>query len=497
MLSNHPNCLGGNGPSASSDLIGDVDGPASATDNAVARFDGTTGKLIQNSTVTIADTTGDIAGATSLTSPASTNLTLGTGSYGTALTVASATGAATFAGAVTAPNLTLNSTGSKIEANTPGTTQKFLQFSSDGAGVYFGIESSGAGAFFTGSAAYDSVIYTPNTPLFISTTTLKLKGAATISSTTGGSANVGALVVAGGISAGQSAQASYFGGAVTVSGNLTASGTGTHTFGTTNTVTMVNGAISASAAGNQGTISNVNGEYMNWNSTHAYGGYHTLLKDSTLFAYFGSGKQLLGSLAATDFALDASTGNFYVLTAGTQRLSITSTTATFAGAVSVGTGAAVGGATAGAGGLAFPATAVAVADANTLDDYEEGTWTGTMTTAGSGSTPPPTSITATGKYTKIGNVVNVFINFDNKNTTGASGQLVVTGLPFTATTSINQIGSVAFYGLSIPNKTLNTWISISTTTIEFISSADNGNWTFADITAGASKYAYIQATYLA
>lgn len=39
---------------------GDVAGPASATDNAIARFDGTTGKLIQNSAATIADTTGDI-----------------------------------------------------------------------------------------------------------------------------------------------------------------------------------------------------------------------------------------------------------------------------------------------------------------------------------------------------------------------------------------------------------------------------------------------------
>ena len=39
---------------------GDVVGPVSATDNAVARFDGTTGKLIQNSAVTIADTSGDI-----------------------------------------------------------------------------------------------------------------------------------------------------------------------------------------------------------------------------------------------------------------------------------------------------------------------------------------------------------------------------------------------------------------------------------------------------
>jgi len=36
-------------------LGGDVVGPASATDNAVARYDGTTGKIIQNSAVTIAD----------------------------------------------------------------------------------------------------------------------------------------------------------------------------------------------------------------------------------------------------------------------------------------------------------------------------------------------------------------------------------------------------------------------------------------------------------
>lgn len=41
---------------------GDVEGPASATDNAIVRFDGTTGKLVQNSAVTIADTTGDISG---------------------------------------------------------------------------------------------------------------------------------------------------------------------------------------------------------------------------------------------------------------------------------------------------------------------------------------------------------------------------------------------------------------------------------------------------
>lgn len=42
--------------------ISGVVGPSTSTDNAVARFDGTTGKIIQNSAVTIADTTGDITG---------------------------------------------------------------------------------------------------------------------------------------------------------------------------------------------------------------------------------------------------------------------------------------------------------------------------------------------------------------------------------------------------------------------------------------------------
>ena len=51
---------------SSPSLGGDVVGPASATDNAIARYDTTTGKLIQNSVVTVSDT-GAIAGATTIT----------------------------------------------------------------------------------------------------------------------------------------------------------------------------------------------------------------------------------------------------------------------------------------------------------------------------------------------------------------------------------------------------------------------------------------------
>ena len=51
-----------------------VSGPASSTDNAIARFDGTSGSAIQNSVVTIADTTGDIAGAGSITSTSASGI---------------------------------------------------------------------------------------------------------------------------------------------------------------------------------------------------------------------------------------------------------------------------------------------------------------------------------------------------------------------------------------------------------------------------------------
>jgi hypothetical protein len=46
-------------------LGGDVVGPASSTDNAIARFDLTTGKLLQNSTVTVTDN-GDVSNANSV-----------------------------------------------------------------------------------------------------------------------------------------------------------------------------------------------------------------------------------------------------------------------------------------------------------------------------------------------------------------------------------------------------------------------------------------------
>ena len=62
---------------------GDVSGPASSTDNAIARFDSTTGKIIQNSTVTL-DDNGNVINANSIgldTTPATVPATVGTMSW--------------------------------------------------------------------------------------------------------------------------------------------------------------------------------------------------------------------------------------------------------------------------------------------------------------------------------------------------------------------------------------------------------------------------------
>lgn len=103
------------------------------------------------------------------------------------------------------------------------------------------------------------------------------------------------------------------------------------------------------------------------------------------------------------------------------------------------TGMAVGGATAGSGGVAFPAVAVSVADANTLDDYEEGTFTPVVRDAAAGNAA--TAATSIGRYTKIGNRVTYNVILLNVNTTGltAGNQVFVTGLPFTSNSTANNL----------------------------------------------------------
>jgi hypothetical protein len=89
---------------------------------------------------------------------------------------------------------------------------------------------------------------------------------------------------------------------------------------------------------------------------------------------------------------------------------------------------ALQGATSQAGtGITFPATQSASSDANTLDDYEEGTFTPVVNMLGT-----ITYTTATGTYTKVGRQVFLSLNLavSSTDTTQDSNALQISGLPF-------------------------------------------------------------------
>jgi len=87
-------------------------------------------------------------------------------------------------------------------------------------------------------------------------------------------------------------------------------------------------------------------------------------------------------------------------------------------------------------GITFPATQSASTDANTLDDYEEGTWTPSLTFGGNSASM--TYSGQLGNYTKIGNVVYVQFRINLSNKGSSTGTAALSGLPFTAGGTYSQ-----------------------------------------------------------
>lgn len=83
------------------------------------------------------------------------------------------------------------------------------------------------------------------------------------------------------------------------------------------------------------------------------------------------------------------------------------------------------------GQLKFPATQNPSSDANTLDDYEEGTWTPALTFGGAAVGMTATAQTL-GRYTKIGNMVAVYFRHQLSAKGSSTGTAVIGGLPFTS-----------------------------------------------------------------
>jgi hypothetical protein len=97
-------------------------------------------------------------------------------------------------------------------------------------------------------------------------------------------------------------------------------------------------------------------------------------------------------------------------------------------------------------GIAFPATQSASSDANTLDDYEEGTWTPDLRGSGTAGTVTYNTDGRVGRYTKIGNVCKFQMWIQWTNWTGSpSGGVQVAGLPFTSKNTTSNYTAVNVY----------------------------------------------------
>jgi hypothetical protein len=143
---------------------------------------------------------------------------------------------------------------------------------------------------------------------------------------------------------------------------------------------------------------------------------------------------------ATSIASQTGTGTKFVVDTSPTLVTPTATT-------TIGVGAATPSAS--GAGITFPATQSDSTDANTLDDYEEGTFTPILVSTGATFT----YTIQQGKYTKIGRQVTCFIRFFVSASGTVTNPTTIGDLPFTASaTAPTGGGFVTFSNMTVqPN----------------------------------------------
>jgi hypothetical protein len=199
---------------------------------------------------------------------------------------------------------TLKASGMAVNA-TPsslGTTQNWLEFANTGGDLYFGQESSVAGAFFSGSSAYATVIYSPQPVQTIIGGTKRLDvtsaGAAitgTLSATGAVSANAGTFVTdsAGAIMG--------IGGTSTNNARLVINGSSANLYGSY--ITFQRNSVNKWSIGTESGISGTNSD--------AWYMYDSMAGSAALKFTTGVGLAVTGALSCTG-ALSKGSGSFRI-----------------------------------------------------------------------------------------------------------------------------------------------------------------------------------------
>jgi hypothetical protein len=176
------------------------------------------------------------------------------------------------------------------------------------------------------------------------------------------------------------------------------------------------------SSGEKNTIMGLNaGYYLTTGSRNTFIGTQNSNGASGWEITTGSANAILGGYTGNNDGLDIRTAsNYAVISDGDGNRQIT---------MKEGQTLALDSAVPNAGtGITFPATQSASSNANTLDDYEEGTFTADLNIGGA-----TTGITYTGragKYTKIGNLVYVSLGVTLSSKGSLTGSITISGLPF-------------------------------------------------------------------
>ena len=158
---------------------------------------------------------------------------------------------------------------------------------------------------------------------------------------------------------------------------------------------------------------------------------------------------------ATSIASQTGTGTKFVVDTSPTLVTPTATT-------TIGVGAATPSAS--GAGITFPATQSASTDVNTLDDYEEGTWTpnqgAAVTVVG--------AFSSSGTYTKVGRLVTIVGTMSGVTSIAVGAPNIITSnLPFTAadntpagiTAGVSSGGSALVVGTSTQLYSITTFIA--------------------------------------
>ena len=154
-------------------------------------------------------------------------------------------------------------------------------------------------------------------------------------------------------------------------------------------------------------------------------------------------------------------------------------------------------------GIDFSATAdgSGTDSSSLLDDYEEGTWTPVLK-SGSDTITYDSGSYSRYTYTKIGNMVTVWMTLDNRTTAGTTGgEFAVHGLPYATVSSTGRMVnmSTVWYGsgLRLNNWPVATHAMPGASDVQFLhKSSASANYVPATLEqVGANSYLFFTHTY--